>query len=251
MLRAGLLSATAVLPTLVRDLLIGSPHHRIMPRQPRKAAQPPVKTSGGDSRESALKGHQSEPATPKPTLKDVNGPFVDDTRVSLVKRLAAFMFPNPEKAVGGDANAEEGEGSKDEVTPPVVDPEVPADGEEEEEDEDDGYLSNDPKERFDPVKAGEIAARAGFSITFLVPIKFEEEVPRIIDTVKGLLALWRRHMSAHVLPAITPEMDFKYLVNTVLEKGGRTPFLSGAAFHRVVDPVTGADTDKIKGLVKG
>ncbi|CAI7909624.1 unnamed protein product [Closterium sp. NIES-54] len=46
-------------------------------------------------------------------------------------------------------------------------------------------------------------------------------------------------------------MVYKYLVKTVLEKRGRTPFLSGAAFDRVVDSVTGADTDKIRGLVKG
>ncbi|CAI7763632.1 unnamed protein product [Closterium sp. NIES-54] len=136
---------------------------------------------------------------PKPLLKDVEGPFADDTRISLVKRLAALKLPNPEKAAGGDANAEEGEGNKDEVTPPPADPEVPADREEDEEDEDDGYLNDDLEERLDPMKVGEIAAHAGFSITLLVPIKFEEEVPRTIDTVKGLLALWRRQMSAHFL----------------------------------------------------
>ncbi|CAI5500291.1 unnamed protein product [Closterium sp. Naga37s-1] len=236
-------------------------------------------------------------------LKDVEGPFADG----------------------------EGKDKEDEVTSPIADPEAPAKGEEEEEDEDDGYLSDDPEEHFDPVKAGEIAARAGFSITMLVPIKYEEEVQRTIDMVKGLLALWRKHMSAHILTttkcqvllpawlskkrygrlqatfqqasganyvwcrriehkmlneksifldwqhpenpiyiqeratnpnsievllksvpaAITSETVYEYLVKTVLEKRGRTPFLSGAAFHRVVDPVTGADTDKIRGLVKG
>ncbi|CAI5519012.1 unnamed protein product [Closterium sp. Naga37s-1] len=249
MLRAGLLSASDVSSSLIRDLLSGFPHHHIMPRQPRKAVQPHVKTSSGDVRESATKGHQSEPATPKPLLKDVEGPFADDTRVSLVKRLAALKFPYSEKAASGDANAEEGEGNKDEVTPPAADPEVPADGEEDEKGEDDGYLNDDPEERLDPMKAGEIAVHAGFSITLLVPTKFKEEVPRTIDTVKGLLALWRRHMSAHVLMTTRcQKMVLEYLVNTVLEKRGRTPYLSGATFHRVVDSVMGADTDKIKAV---
>ncbi|CAI5523726.1 unnamed protein product [Closterium sp. Naga37s-1] len=305
-----------------------------MPRQPRKGAPPVTKVTVNDARESAAKGHHSEPATPKPLLKEVGGPFADETRISLVKKLNALKFPSPEKlsAEGVDRAEEEKENENaDEVMPPTDASSVPAEEVDEDEEEDDGYLSDDPEERFDPVKAGEIAARAGFSITLLIPIKYEEEVERTIDTVKGLLALWRKYMSAHVLTttkcqvllpawlskkrygrlqvtfqqasdanyawcrriehkmlngggiylvwqhpenpvyilerathpdsievllksvpaAITPEMVYEYLVKTVLEKRGRTPFLSGSAFHRVVDPVTGADTDKIKGLVKG
>ncbi|CAI5529580.1 unnamed protein product [Closterium sp. Naga37s-1] len=275
----------------------------------------------------AAKGHQTEPATPKPQLKDVEGPFDGGVRASLAKRLSALKFPSSDAPVGdGDNNANEGQGKEEEVNSPTAAPDAPEEGSEDEEEEDDGYLSDDPEERFDPVKAGEIAARAGFSITLLVPIKYEEEVPRTIDTVKGLLALWRKFMSAHVLTttrcqvllpawlskkrygrmqvtfqqasdanyvwcrqiqhkmlneesiyldwqhpenpvyiqeratnpdsievllksvpaAITSKMVYEYLVKTVLEKRGRTPFLSGAAFHRVVDPVTGADTDKIR-----
>ncbi|CAI5486294.1 unnamed protein product [Closterium sp. Naga37s-1] len=258
-------------------------------------------------------------------LKDVGGPFADDTRISLVKKLNELKFPSLEKSTAdGEHTAEEGKDNKGEVTPPAEAPDEPVGMEEEEEEEDDGYLSDDPEERLDPVKAGEIAARAGFSLTLLIPIKYEEEVERTIDTVKGLLALWKKHMSAHILTttkcqvllpawlskkrfgrlqvtfqqasdanyawcrrvehkmlngvcitldwqhpenplyiaeraahpdaievllksvpaAITPEMIYEYLVKTVLEKRGRTPFLSGSAFHRVVDPVTGADTDK-------
>ncbi|CAI5980686.1 unnamed protein product [Closterium sp. NIES-65] len=308
-----------------------SSHHRTMPRQSKKGAQQAVK-AGNVERDPAAKGHQSEPAMPKPMLKEVEGPFADDVRISLVKKLTALKFPpTASSAGGGEDSAAEEKDEATEVTPPAVDPVAPVVGEEEEEEEDDGYLSDNPEERFDPVKAGEIAARAGFSITLLVPIKYEEEVPRTIDTVKGLLALWRRSISAHVLTttrcqvllpawlskkrygrlqvtflqasdanyvwcrriehkmldekkifldwqhpenptythkratnpdsievllksvpaAITPEMVYEYLVKTVLEKRGRTPFLSGAAFHRVVDPVTGTDTDKIRGLVKG
>ncbi|CAI5493332.1 unnamed protein product [Closterium sp. Naga37s-1] len=48
---------------------------------------------------------------------------------------------------------------------------------------------------------------------------------------------------------ISPEMVRKSLVTATLLKRKRTAFLEGVAFHRVVDPVTGSDTDKIKGLV--
>ncbi|CAI5513170.1 unnamed protein product [Closterium sp. Naga37s-1] len=307
-------------------------HHRTMPRVTKKTVKPVTKSAVSEVMDLAAKGHQSEPATPKPQLKDVEGPFDGGVRASLAKRLSALKFPSSDAPVGdGDNNANEGQGKEEEVNSPTAAPDAPEEGGEDEEEEDDGYLSDDPEERFDPVKAGEIAARAGFSITLLVPIKYEEEVPRTIDTVKGLLALWRKFMSAHVptttrcqvlLPAwlskkrygrmqvtfqqasdanyvwcrqiqhkmlneesiyldwqhpenpvyiqeratnpdsievllksvpaaITSEMVYEYLVKTVLEKRGRTPFLSGAAFHRVVDPVTGADTDKIRGLVKG
>ncbi|CAI5497744.1 unnamed protein product [Closterium sp. Naga37s-1] len=303
-----------------------------MPRQPKKAAQPVSKPTDNGVRESASTSHHLEPATPRPMLKEVGGPFADETRISLVKKLNDLKFSSLEdRTAEGSTEAGEEKKNTDEVSSPAVALEVPAEGEEEEEDEDDGYLSDDPEERFDPVKAGEIAARAGFSITLLIPIKYEEEVERTIDTVKGLLALWRKYMSAHVLTttkcqvllpawlskkrygrlqvtfqqasdanyawcrrvehkmlngvgitldwqhpenplyimerakhpdsvevllksvpaAITPEMVYEYLVTAVLEKRGRTPFLSGSAFHRVVDPVTGADTDKIRGLVKG
>ncbi|CAI7842699.1 unnamed protein product [Closterium sp. NIES-54] len=49
---------------------------------------------------------------------------------------------------------------------------------------------------------------------------------------------------------ISPDMIYKLLVTTPLEKSGRPSYQTGAAFHRVVDPMTGADMHKIKGLVK-
>ncbi|CAI5526315.1 unnamed protein product [Closterium sp. Naga37s-1] len=207
----------------------------------------------------------------------------------------------------------------------------PVDTDDEEEEEGDGYLSDDPEEHLDPVKAGEIAALAGYTLTLVIPQKYEDEVPRTIDTVKELLVIWRKALSPHAqtttkiqvlqgaylskkrfgrlqvtfretvdanyvwcrrvdhicvdgktkltlswqhpenplyikeraqnsdaidvllkgVPAeISPDMIYKLLVKTPLEKRGRPPYQSGAAFHRVVDPVTGTDTHKIKGLVK-
>ncbi|CAI5955747.1 unnamed protein product [Closterium sp. NIES-65] len=48
---------------------------------------------------------------------------------------------------------------------------------------------------------------------------------------------------------ISPAMIMKNLVTAMLVKQGRTAFLDGSAFHRVLDPASGSDTDKIKGLV--
>ncbi|CAI5517016.1 unnamed protein product [Closterium sp. Naga37s-1] len=195
--------------------------------------------------------------------------------------------------------------------------------------EEDGYLSDDPEECQDPDAVNDIASQAGFAITLLIPAKWIEEVPRTMDTVRGLLLLWEEHltenakitMKCHKLtpawlskerfgriqvvferatdanfmwsrkvehvtmnklrltlgwlhpenqeylkersskldaievllknvPAvITPEMVRKSLVTVQLLKRKRTAFLEGSAFHRVVDRVTGSDTDKIKGLV--
>ncbi|CAI5505682.1 unnamed protein product [Closterium sp. Naga37s-1] len=52
------------------------------------------------------------------------------------------------------------------------------------------------------------------------------------------------------IPAeITPLIVYESLVVAKLQKCGRSAFLQGAGFHRVVDPVSGLDTDKIRGLV--
>ncbi|CAI5503850.1 unnamed protein product [Closterium sp. Naga37s-1] len=48
---------------------------------------------------------------------------------------------------------------------------------------------------------------------------------------------------------ITPLIVYESLVVAKLQKRGRPAFLQGAGFHRVVDPVSGLDTDKIHGLV--
>ncbi|CAI5505855.1 unnamed protein product [Closterium sp. Naga37s-1] len=48
---------------------------------------------------------------------------------------------------------------------------------------------------------------------------------------------------------ISPEMVRKNLVTALLMKRGRTAFREGSAFHRVLDPVSGSDTYKIRGLV--
>ncbi|CAI5983082.1 unnamed protein product [Closterium sp. NIES-65] len=48
---------------------------------------------------------------------------------------------------------------------------------------------------------------------------------------------------------ITPEMLCDMLVKVKLEKRGRSAFKEGSCFHRVVNSVTGMDTDKVKVLV--
>ncbi|CAI7769032.1 unnamed protein product, partial [Closterium sp. NIES-53] len=48
---------------------------------------------------------------------------------------------------------------------------------------------------------------------------------------------------------ITPTIVFESLVFHKLQKRGKSAFLQGAGFHRVMDPVTGLGTDKIRGVV--
>ncbi|CAI5508910.1 unnamed protein product [Closterium sp. Naga37s-1] len=48
---------------------------------------------------------------------------------------------------------------------------------------------------------------------------------------------------------ITAELIRRLLVVSKLVKRGRSAFASGFGFHRTVDPVTGLDTDRIRGLV--
>ncbi|CAI7909542.1 unnamed protein product [Closterium sp. NIES-54] len=48
---------------------------------------------------------------------------------------------------------------------------------------------------------------------------------------------------------ITPLIVHESLVVAKLQKRGRSAFLQGAGFHRMVDPVLGLDTDKTRGLV--
>ncbi|CAI5505982.1 unnamed protein product [Closterium sp. Naga37s-1] len=52
-----------------------------------------------------------------------------------------------------------------------------------------------------------------------------------------------------VSAVISPEMIRKNLVTAMLMKRGRTAFRDGSSFHRVLDCVSGSDTDKIKGLL--
>ncbi|CAI5494842.1 unnamed protein product [Closterium sp. Naga37s-1] len=48
---------------------------------------------------------------------------------------------------------------------------------------------------------------------------------------------------------LTAELIRRLLVVSKLVKRGRSAFVSGFGFHRTVDPVTGLDTDRIRGLI--
>ncbi|CAI5475491.1 unnamed protein product [Closterium sp. Yama58-4] len=271
----------------------------------------------------AGKKQGSEPVTPRTLFDGVQGPFGAEAVNELSARTSALKIHDlPEGGKNKDVTA-----SEKQTTAPAVQhkgKEVAKENEEE-----DGYLSDDPDEAQDPEAINDIASQAGFAITLLIPAKWIEEVPRTMDTIRGLLLLWEEHLTENVkattkchkltpawlskerfgrvqvvfvhatdanfmwsrkvehvtvnnlrltlgwqypenqeylkerslkldaievllrnVPAvITPEMIRKSLVTVTLLKRKRTAFLEGSAFHRVVDPVTGSDTDKIKGLV--
>ncbi|CAI7779617.1 unnamed protein product, partial [Closterium sp. NIES-54] len=81
------------------------------------------------------KGHQSEPATPKPMLKETVGPFAaNDIGVSLEKKLASLGFMTLEDNTYGETNtAVEGKGKEAEANAPAA--EVRADLVDEEDEE--------------------------------------------------------------------------------------------------------------------
>ncbi|CAI5489546.1 unnamed protein product [Closterium sp. Naga37s-1] len=200
----------------------------------------------------------------------------------------------------------------------------------EDDEDDDGYLSDDPEERYEAAAKGEVAQRVRFAITLLVPVEFKPEVTRVQATLRALFGIWKdlgvdvqtttkfqelgtqylnkkqycrlqvsfdrardanfvwRHGIVHICmdgktrinldwqhpvdpayvkaraadPAlvevlfkgvdavITPDMLREMLVVVKLVVRGRPAFKEGCCFHRVVNPVTGMDTDKVKGLVR-
>ncbi|CAI5955913.1 unnamed protein product [Closterium sp. NIES-65] len=163
-------------------------------------------------------------------LKEAVGPFADDNRVSLEKKLASLSFaPLEDKEPGEASTATEGKEKDIESDAPASRAHAdPVEEEEDEEDEDDGYLSDDPEERLDPPHPENSL--------------YVKERARNPDAIEVLLK--------SVPVEISSDMVYKFLLKTPLEKRGHPPFRHGAAFHRVVDPVRGADTDKIEGLVK-
>ncbi|CAI7878477.1 unnamed protein product, partial [Closterium sp. NIES-53] len=196
--------------------------------------------------------------------------------------------------------------------------------------EDDGYLSDDPEERYDAQAKSEVAQRVRFAIVLLIPIAFKPETTHVQATLRALFNLWKKDLNMEIQattkfqelsvvflnkkqywrlqvtfdrardanfvwkhgivhtcvdgkrinldwqhpadPAyvkaraadpllvevlfkggdavITPEMLCDMLVTVKLEKRGRSAFKERSCFHRVVNPVTRMDTDKVKGLVK-
>ncbi|CAI5533905.1 unnamed protein product [Closterium sp. Naga37s-1] len=190
--------------------------------------------------------------------------------------------------------------------------------------EDDGYLSDDPEERYDAQAKSEVAQRVRFAIVLLIPTAFKSETTRVQATLRALFNVWKKDLNMEIqaatkfqeLPAvflnkkqywrlqvtfdrardanfvwkhgivhtcvdgkrinldwqhpadpayvkaraadpllvevlfkgvdavITPEMLCGMLVTVKLEKRGRSAFKEGRCFHRVVNPVTGMDTDK-------
>ncbi|CAI5500391.1 unnamed protein product [Closterium sp. Naga37s-1] len=67
-----------------------------------------------------------------------------------------------------------------------------------EDDEDDGYLSDDPEERYEAAAKGEVAQRVRFAITLLVPVEFKPEVTRVQATLRALFGIWKKDLGVDV-----------------------------------------------------
>ncbi|CAI7811431.1 unnamed protein product [Closterium sp. NIES-54] len=153
------------------------------------------------------------------------------------------------------------------------------------EEEDDSYLSDDPEERYDAHAKSEVAQRIRFAIVLLIPIAFKPEATRVQATLRVLFNLWKKdpnmeiqattkfqevtalflnkkqycRLQVHAADPLLVEVLFKGVdavitlekrVKVKLEMRGQRAFKEGCCFHRVVNPVTGMEMDKVKGMVK-
>ncbi|CAI5533339.1 unnamed protein product [Closterium sp. Naga37s-1] len=66
------------------------------------------------------------------------------------------------------------------------------------EDEDDGYLSDDPEERYDASAKNEVAQRVRFAIILLIPLAFKPEVTRVQATLRALFTLWKKELKFEI-----------------------------------------------------
>ncbi|CAI5508557.1 unnamed protein product [Closterium sp. Naga37s-1] len=255
--------------------------------------------------------------------KDALQPAAHGAKEAIRDLLAASAGDNSQQGDGADKsnvnNGVPGESLQKEKEEVVNKP-----TQHDDEEDDDGYLSDDPEERYDVQAKSEVAQRIRFAIVLLIPIAFKPEATRVQATLRALFNLWRKdlHMEIQattkfqeltalflnkkqytrlqvtferardanfgwkhgivhtcvdgkrinldwqhpVDPAyvkaraadpllievlfkgvdtvITPEMLCDMLVTVKLEKRGRPAFKEGCCFHRVVNPVTGMDTDK-------
>ncbi|CAI5478626.1 unnamed protein product [Closterium sp. Yama58-4] len=87
-----------------------------------------------------------------------------------------------------------------------------------EEEEDDGYLSDDPEERYDAHANSEVAQRIRFAIVLLIPIAFKSEATRVQATLRALFNLWKKDLNMEIqattkfqeLSALSPAADHNF-----------------------------------------
>ncbi|CAI5463223.1 unnamed protein product [Closterium sp. Yama58-4] len=66
------------------------------------------------------------------------------------------------------------------------------------EEEDDGYLSDDPVERYDAQAKSEVAQRIRFAIVLLIPIAFKTETTRVQATLRALFNVWKKDLNMEI-----------------------------------------------------
>ncbi|CAI5953830.1 unnamed protein product [Closterium sp. NIES-65] len=66
------------------------------------------------------------------------------------------------------------------------------------EEEDDGYLSDDPEERYDAQAKSEVAQRIHFAIVLLIPIAFKSETTCVQATLRTLFNLWKKDLNMEI-----------------------------------------------------
>ncbi|CAI5515311.1 unnamed protein product [Closterium sp. Naga37s-1] len=187
----------------------------------------------------------------------------DSESLTLSAKLAALRI---EQAAGG--KADKGKAKDTDFKDAVSDAEDDAAGDEDQDapdaarrvnfmdDEDDGLQAHDPKECFEDKAKEDLAAKLRFPLTLLIPI---DEKYIVLDWLYPEDPGYTRRkitdpavievLFLGVAAEISPEMLHEALAISPLKICKRPAFKEGFHFHRVVHPVSGLDTDWVKGLV--
>ncbi|CAI5498393.1 unnamed protein product [Closterium sp. Naga37s-1] len=115
---------------------------------------------------------------------------------------------------------------------------------------DDSFIEDDSDEELEIDTTKSAYPHLRFTAILLFPVIPSREVASVIVTVRMLMKRVRSKLfTDEGVPAvIPPELVKEIMVAHPLKIRKQSAFADGHYFHRVLHPVTGADTSKIKGL---
>ncbi|CAI5464307.1 unnamed protein product [Closterium sp. Yama58-4] len=119
----------------------------------------------------------------------------DLAQSSLSARLSALKVNGLKDEVERPAAVNEAAAQSSPQESPLRSPEEELLDEPVVENDDEGYISDDPDEEADPEALSIIASKLKYTLTLLVPFRYESEVPRTADTVVAHLDHWKEDLS--------------------------------------------------------
>ncbi|CAI5483012.1 unnamed protein product [Closterium sp. Yama58-4] len=152
---------------------------------------PPPSTEHSPEKSPLVSAQASPVAPPKGSIES------DVAKTSLQERLSALKVNGlKDKAVESDVvlPSQPGMVSAEGSDPALAAPVVSAKGKQEAAEEE--WWDSDDEDDFDPVAINALSAQISFSITLLVPIEWEAEVPKLKATVVAHLDFWKASLTA-------------------------------------------------------